>query len=293
MDDPALYAPMTYDESGYPRYAFPAGHPAHGDEDYTRRRNRIAFLGAEHVLGTPAPHVDYHEHDDETWRTIQRSLAERHKEYAASDVVEWAAALDLPTDHVPQLEEVNDRLRRLTGYSLTPAVGFVPIEQFYGVLADEKFYAAQFIRHHSQPFFSPEADVVHELIGHSPALGNAKVAELYRLTGEAVRRVESPRTIEVISRVFWFTLEYGVVEQDGRPRAYGAGLLSSFGELENFRKADIRPLDLTGMVTTEYDITAYQQVLFAARSIDHVHDFFGDFLLTVDDETPDRLGVSF
>ncbi|MEU0531867.1 phenylalanine 4-monooxygenase [Amycolatopsis tolypomycina] len=293
MDDPALYAPMTYDESGYPRYAFPVDHPAHGDDDYTRRRNRIAFQGAEHVVGTPAPEIDYHELDHQTWRNIQRALAERHAEYAAADVVAWAAALDLPTDHVPQLEEVNSRLRRMTGYALTPAVGFVPIEQFYGVLADEKFYAAQFIRHHSQPFFSPEADVVHELVGHSPALGNDKVAELYRLTGEAVRRVESPRTIELISRVFWFTLEYGVIEENGLHRAYGAGLLSSFGELESFRKADIRPLNLTEMATTEYDITDYQHVLFAGRSIGHVHDFFADFLRAVDDEDPDRIGVSF
>ncbi|QFZ19117.1 phenylalanine 4-monooxygenase [Saccharothrix syringae] len=293
MDDVALYAPMTYDESGYPRYAFPANHPAHGDEDYTERRNRIAHLGAQHVYGTPAPEIDYHERDHETWRVIQRSLAERHDEYAATDVVKWAAELALPADRVPQLNEVTERLTAMTGFGLQPAVGFVPIEEFYGVQADRRFYAAQFIRHHSQPLFSPEADVVHELVGHAPALGNPKVAELYRLTGEAVRRVAEPRTIELISRIFWFTLEYGVIEEGGQFRAYGAGLLSSFGELERFREADIRPLDLKGMATTEYDITDYQHVLFAGRSIDHVHEFFSEFLRTVDDEDPDRIGVSF
>jgi phenylalanine-4-hydroxylase len=134
---------------------------------------------------------------------------------------------------------------------------------------------------------------VHELIGHAPALGNDQVAELYRLTGEAVRRVAQPRTIELISRIFWFTLEYGVIEQDGAHRAYGAGLLSSFGELESFRNATIRPLDLKAMATTEYDITDYQHNLFAGRSIEHVHDFFAEFLRTVTDEVPERLGVSY
>jgi phenylalanine-4-hydroxylase len=293
MDDVALYAPMTYDESGYPHYTFPVNHPAHGYEDYTERRNRIAYLGARHVPGTPAPDVDYGEQDHKTWRRIRKSLAERHGEYAATEVVGWAADLDLPTDHVPQLNEVTERLRGLTGFGLTPAVGFVPIERFYGVLADKQFYAAQFIRHHSQPLFSPEADVVHELVGHGPALGNATLAELYRLTGEAVRRVTQARTIELISRIFWFTLEYGVIEQNGQHRAYGAGLLSSFGELEKFREADIRPLDLKGMATTEYDITDYQHVLFTGQSVNHVHDFFADFLQSVDDDAPDRIGVTF
>lgn len=293
MDDVALYAPMTYDESGYPRYTFPANHPAHGDEDYTERRNRIAYLGAQHMYGTPAPDIDYHEEDHETWRRIQKSLAGRRDEYAATEVVKWYAELDLSTDRVPQLNEVTERLRGRTGFGLTPAVGFVPIERFYGVLADKQFYAAQFVRHHSQPLFSPEPDVVHELVGHAAALGNDKFAELYRLTGEAVRRVTQTRTIELISRIFWFTLEYGVIEQNGQHRAYGASLLSSFGEMENFRKADIRPLDVKAMATTEYDITDYQHVLFAGRSIDQVHDFFADFLQSVDDEDPGRIGVSF
>ena len=288
-----LYAPMTYDESGYPKYAFPVNHPAHGDTAYTDRRNRIAYLGARHEFGTPAPDIDYHAEDDDTWRRIRAALAKRHDEYAAREVVRWAAELDLPADRIPQLTEVTDRLAGMTGFGFTPAVGFVPIERFYEVLADRLFFAAQFIRHHSQPLFSPEADVVHELIGHAPALGDPRVAELYRLTGEAVRRVESPRTIQLISRIFWFTLEYGVIEQQGQHRAYGAGLLSSYGELESFRDARIRPLDLKGMATTEYDITDYQHELFAGRSIEHVHDFFGEFLLKVDDEDTDRLGVSF
>lgn len=289
----ALYAPMVIDDTGRPRYRFPQSHPAFGDDDYRARRDRIALQGIRHQSGDPAPTVDYAEADHDTWRRIVRAIRDRHAEYAADEVVGWFEELALPADHVPQLAEVSDKLDKLSGFRFVPAVGFVPIDKFYGLMAEHGFYAAQFIRHHSRPLFSPEADVVHELIGHGPALANASTAELYRLTGEAVRRVALPRTVELISRVFWFTLEYGVVTQRGRHHAYGAGLLSSYGELECFREATIRPLDLAAIGRQDYDITSYQQNLFTARSIDHAHDFFAEFLTTVDDDAPDRLGVTF
>jgi len=293
-EDVKLYAPMIVDEAGRPRFRFPREHPAYGDAAYTRRRDRIAYLGMQHVPGTPAPHIDYHEDDHRAWRIITAALAQRHREYAAAEMVEGAAVLDLPTDRVPQLDEVSERLAKLTGFRLVPAVGFVPIGEFYGSLETSEFFAAQFIRHHSQPLFSPEADVVHELLGHGPALADPALAELYRIVGQATRRVTQQRTVQLISRLFWFTLEYGVLQAPmGEPKAYGAGLLSSYGEIEQFQTARIRPLGLADMVAQDYDITVYQPNLFAARSLTHVQDFLGEFLASVDDETPERLNAPF
>ena len=118
---------------------------------------------------------------------------------------------------------------------------------------------------------------------------SSSYAALYVEAGRAARRVESPEALEFVSKVFWFSLEFGVVREADGPKAYGAGLLSSYGEIQEFPEADLRPLDLARMGTQTYDITHYQPVLFAARSWDEVHDVVGGFFATADDESIARL----
>jgi phenylalanine-4-hydroxylase len=103
---------------------------------------------------------------------------------------------------------------------------------------------------------------------------------------------ETDDALRLLSRVFWFTFEFGVVEEDGELKAYGAGILSSFGELEAFRSATIRPLDFAEMARVEYDITKYQPKLFVARSLTEVYDALEAFLTSFSDETPSRLSTT-
>jgi hypothetical protein len=100
--------------------------------------------------------------------------------------------------------------------------------------------------------------------------------------------VQTDEALQFIADVFWFTLEFGVVWEDGELRAYGAGILSSYGEIEEFRHMEIRPLDFGEMGTMEYDITKYQPVLYAAESMDHLVEAVGGFFAAADDRTPSR-----
>jgi phenylalanine-4-hydroxylase len=120
-------------------------------------------------------------------------------------------------------------------------------------------------------------------------LASPRFAEVKQLAGEAARRVQTDEALQFIADVFWFTLEFGVLWEDGELKAYGAGILSSYGEIEEFRGMEIRPLDFAEMGTIEYDITKYQPVLYAARSMDHVVEAVGGFFATADDDTPARL----
>ena len=115
--------------------------------------------------------------------------------------------------------------------------------------------------------------------------GRDRFAALYRLAGQAARRVETGEALEFVSKVFWFTMEFGVMAEHGETKAYGAGILSSYGEIEEFGGMDIRPLDLAAMGTMTYDITRYQDVLFQAESMDHLEDVVGGFWATCDDDT--------
>ena len=285
FDEGQYFAPVVRSPDGTVEVQLGDGHPGVHDGDYRRRRNEIAALALDWGLGDPLPVAAYTDAEQEVWRTVSRELARKHATYACREFLVGAARLRLPTDHVPQLAEVSAGLGGLTGFSYLPAAGLVPLREFYGALADARFYSTQYIRHDSVPFYTPEPDVIHEVLGHANALASDRFARLYRLAGQAARRVVADEALEFVSRVFWFTLEFGAVHEGGELRAYGAGILSSFGEIEEFRSMTIRPLDLAAMGSADYDITQYQPLLFSARSFDEVEDVVGEFFATCDDES--------
>jgi phenylalanine-4-hydroxylase len=265
-------------------FELPADHPGVSDPGYRARRAAIAEVGRTYRRGAPIPDVVYTPEEDEVWRVVSSELARKHEAYACRAYRAGAEAVTLPADRVPQLREVDARVRELTGFRIEPVPGLVPTREFYGSLADRVFRSTQYVRHHSVPFYTPEPDIIHEIIGHANMLGNPVFADLYQLAGQASRRAETDAALDFFSKVFWFTLEFGVVWEDGELRAYGAGLLSSYGEIEEFRRAEIRPWDLAQMGTLDYDITRYQPVLFAAESFDRMVDDLSAFFAGYDDE---------
>jgi phenylalanine-4-hydroxylase len=289
FEEAQYFAPIATQDDGSVVVELAASHPGFADPVYRARRNAIAGLAVNHRPGTPIPVAEYTEREHEVWALVTRELAVKHRAYATAEYLGGAERLGLPGDRIPQLQEVGELLEPLTGFRYLPAAGLVPLRDFYGVLADGYFHSTQYIRHHSVPFYTPEPDVVHEVIGHANALASDRYAALYRLAGEAARRVEGERALEFVSKIFWFTMEFGVMAEGGELRAYGAGILSSYGEIEEFRGMDIRPLDVAAMGTTDYDITKYQDVLFRADSLQHLEDVVGDFWATCDDDSIAKL----
>jgi phenylalanine-4-hydroxylase len=266
----------------------PEDHPGFSDSAYRARRAAIAEVGRNHRRGEPIADVEYTPEEDEVWRIVSHELARKHEDYACRAYREGAAAVTLPTERVPQLREVDERVHGLTGFHIEPVPGLVPTREFYGSLADRVFRSTQYIRHHSVPFYTPEPDIVHEIIGHANMLANPVFADLYEEAGKASLRATTDDALDFFSKVFWFTLEFGVLHEDGDLKAYGAGLLSSYGEIEVFRDAEIRPWDIVRMGTLDYDITRYQPVLFAAGSFDRMVDDLTAFFAAYDDDAHAR-----
>ncbi|RAY13409.1 phenylalanine 4-monooxygenase [Actinomadura craniellae] len=285
FEEGQYFAPVRRDAQGRVTVELARNHPGFADPVYRSRRDEIARLALDHHRGDPIPEVGYTEEEHEVWRVVSRELDRKHERYAITEFLTAKARLGLPADRIPQLEEVSGMLRPLTGFRYLPAAGLVPLREFYGSLADSYFHSTQYIRHHSTPFYTPEPDVIHEVVGHGNTLASDRLAALYRAAGQAARRVESTEALEFVSKVFWFTLEFGVMQEGGELKAYGAGILSSYGEIEEFRHMDIRPLDLAVMGTTHYDITQYQDVLFRAESLNHLEDVAGVFWSTCDDDS--------
>jgi len=282
------YSPVVESAEGV-KVVLGQDHPGFADPGYRRRRDEIASLSARWRPGAPVPKVAYTEREHDVWRTVAEKLAVRHKKYACRAYLDASEELGLPDDHVPQLEEVTARLKPLTGFSYLPVAGLAPLREFYGSFAGRSFFSTQYLRHHSVPLYTPEPDIIHEVVGHANQLADPRFASIYEEVGKAVGRAQSYDALEFISRVFWYTLEFGVVKEQGEPKAYGAGILSSVGELDVFQKAEIRPLDFAEMGTATYDITRYQPVLYSAGSFGELHDKLMAFYSSFDDEAFRRL----
>ena len=263
-----------------PRTNRPAEPPA----SYWVRRDEIASCAAG--VNQPAATIEYTDTENGVWSTVTATLRPLWDRHAASGVLAARDLLSLPTDRVPQLTEVDACLRPLTGFGYRAVAGTVPAAEFFGALADRIFSSTQYVRWEGSPLYTPEPDVIHEVLGHGNCLACPEIAELHRLAGEAIGRVHDERSLKFLADVFWFSVEFGVIREGGEWKAYGTGLLSSPGELEWFADhADIRPLDIVEMGTTPYDIDHYQPILFAGDSLQQVLDVVGGFFSTATDES--------
>jgi len=254
-------------------------HPGFRDAEYRARRNRIAEIALAYQPGTPIPDAVYTPEEHEVWRTIWKALQPAHKKHACAEYLSALRRLQFEPHQIPQLSAVNERVEAISGFRLEPVAGLVEPRVFLESLAQGVFLCTQYIRHHSTPLYTPEPDVVHEIIGHGVTLASERLAELNRLFGAAVKRTSSANTIDQLARVYWFTIEFGVLREGGGLKAYGTGLLSSAGELEAMHKAELQPLDLTAISQQEYDPTQFQPVLFCADSFDSMYEMLRDYLV--------------
>ena len=289
FEEAQLYSPVTTGDGGEVTVHLHDGHPGADDPAYRRRRNEIAAAALAWQRGEPAPLIAYEESEQEVWRTVCRELAPLHERFAVGEFRGALTEVALPVNRVPGLDDVSARLAALGGWRYVPAAGLVDLRTFYGALADRRFHSTQYVRHPAMPLYTPEPDIVHEVIGHGHLLATPTFGELHRRAGVAARRLRGEDALRFLSRVFWFTLEFGVVVEDGDLRAYGAGILSSYGELGEFRAMQLRPLNLLEMGTAEYDITRYQPVLYRAESVAEIEAVIGGFFDTCTDESIEEL----
>jgi phenylalanine-4-hydroxylase len=259
---------------------------------YAVRRDEIAAAAAG--ADRTAHPIDYTPAEDATWRSVLEALGPAWRDHACRELLDARDRLDLPADRVPQLTEVSDRLGPISGFEYRAVPGLVPVTEFFSSLASGVFLSTQYVRWEGSPLYTPEPDVIHELVGHANLLAHPDLAELHRSAGRAMVRLGHERSRKFLADVFWFSVEFGVVEERSASgtewRAYGAGLLSSHGELGWFSDhVEIRPLDIGVMGTLPYDIDHYQPVLFGGRSLAEVVDVVGGFFEAVTDDEVDRL----
>ena len=247
----------------------PKGHPGEGDPSYIARRSALSSLVASVAeLSASLPVVQYTEAETEVWRAVMDRLSSLHEMHAASIYQAGFRRLGLSASRPPVPGSLARRLREETGFGLVLTDGLLDARVFLTHLGNRRQPCTVYLRHGSRPDYTPEPDLVHEAVGHAPMLTDPDAARLNEVVGHAAATA-SARQLQALLRLYWFTLEFGLVEERAGLRAYGAGLLSSFGELPHaFADAvDRRPFDLPAIVEQEYAHDRMQDVLFVAPSL--------------------------
>ena len=245
---------------------------------------------AEGRLYIDQPYQLYSEANHEAWRNLYARMHDRWQKYANHRFLQGIENLCLSPDRVPHLEDVNKFMAPLTGFRAKAVSGYVPAYMFFDCLRQREFPTTITIRDGQVLDYLPEPDIFHDIAGHVPMHTDKAFADTLVLFGECaraaaerandvadeherVRRMTS--VIKAMARFFWFTIEFGLMKGTGRGeiKAYGSGLLSSYGEIEYcIESPDVQryPFQLEWVVNQYFEIDHYQPLLFVVDSFEHL-----------------------
>lgn len=231
-----------------------AGPPPGARPDWTIDQNWTAYSPAEHGV----------------WTTLYERQAGLLQGRACDAFLKGLDALDLHRGGIPDFSRINDELTRLTGWSVVAVPGLVPDEVFFEHLANRRFPAGQFIRKAGELDYLQEPDIFHDVFGHVPMLTDPTFADYMQAYGQGGMRALGRGQLHNLARLYWYTVEFGLIETSEGLRIYGAGIVSSRAE-SIFALDDPSPnrlgFDLERVMRTPYRIDDFQQVYFVIPSL--------------------------
>nr|QNG40903.1 tryptophan hydroxylase 3 [Hofstenia miamia] len=241
--------------------------------EYMKRRAMFANIALHYKQGTPIPLIDYLDSEVNTWRVVYKKLQSLYAKYACKEYLTNVRLLSqhcgYNEDNIPQLQHVSQFLKERSGFTLRPVAGYLSARDFLSGLAFRVFNCTQYIRPPSKPFYTREPDCVHELLGHMPLLADRMFAEFSQEIGLASLGA-SDDEVQKLASLYFFTVEFGLCRQEGKIKAYGAGLLSSAEEFEMAvtTPEKQREFNLKQIMEMECKVTTHQDYYYITNSFD-------------------------
>ncbi len=210
------------------------------------------------------------------WTELVTRRMPQLREHACSAYLEGFEQIGLQEDQLPQLKKVSARLQPRTGWNSTAVSGFLPADAFFEMLAARKFPTTTWIRSRDAMEYTPEPDIFHDVFGHVPMHAHPVFADFLEQYGKVCAGLKSAEALERMGRLFWFTVEFGVIHEAGKIKVYGSGLISSHGEcthvVERGAGLEIREFDLDQVLDTVVDVSKMQPVLYAIESFEQIYE---------------------
>lgn len=246
--------------------------------------DRAAFLDADKIdpetFYCTQLYDRYSAADHEVWATLVSRRMETLERQASEVFLDGVRRLGLDKDHVPKVSYVNSRLAELTGWQSRPVPGYLPAKAFFACLARRQFPTTVVIRPKEKLEYLPEPDIFHDVFGHVPLHCDPVFAEFLQTYGKAALLCEDPYHVERLARLFWFTVEFGLIREHGEVKLYGSGLISSLGESFHALESpdvDRRPFRMDRVCDTPFEIDHYQPVLYVLESFEQLRDSMNDY----------------
>ena len=236
----------------------------------------------------------YSDEDHEVWATLVKRRMVTLEEQASDVFLAGVRALGLDKDHVPKVSYVNSQLSKLTGWQSKPVPGYLPAKAFFACLAKRQFPTTVVIRPREFIDYLPEPDIFHDVFGHVPLHCDPVFAEFLQTYGKAALLCEDPVHVERLARLFWFTVEFGLIREKGKVTLYGSGLISSIGESNHALQSDDvdrRPFDMDRVCDTPFEIDHYQPVLYVLESFEQLRDAMNEYAHRVLGEQAAAVGI--
>jgi len=247
-------APVTYGEGNRP----PRGDYADARSDYTCEQHWERHTEAEHAL----------------YRQLYERQVAQLDGLACEAFIAAVRGLDA-AQQIPRFDAVNERLLAATGWRIEAVPGLIPEEAFFRLLSERRFPVTRWLRRLDEIDYVVEPDVFHDFFGHVPLLFNPVFADYMQAYGAGGLKASRLQACEQLARLYWYTVEFGLIREAGGLRAYGAGLLSSAGELRhsvNAQGPQRVGFDLERMMRTRYRIDSYQPTYFVIDSFAQLFD---------------------
>ena len=235
-------------------------------------RGDYARAGADYTC--PQDYARYTEQDHDTYRRLYARQSALLPGLASEAFIAALPSLGAQ-DRIPRFDEVNGRLRNATGWEIVGVPGLIPEVPFFTLLANRKFPVTDWIRTPEEFDYIVEPDIFHDLFGHVPLLFNPVFADYVQRYGQGGLKAHGLGACEMLSRLYWYSIEFGLIREAGGLRAYGAGILSSSGELPysvQSPEPQRLPLQLERTMRTRYKIDSYQQTYFVIDSFEQLFD---------------------
>jgi phenylalanine-4-hydroxylase len=225
----------------------------------------------------------YTAENQETWQILFDRQMEFLATRASNVYLSGARSIGLIRDHIPYLDgpkSINTHLQRLTGWQSKAVPGYLPAKAFFACLARREFPTTVVLRPKSSIDYLPQPDIFHDVFGHVPLHADPVFADFLQTYGKAALTTDDPVHTERLSRLFWFTVEFGLIREDGRVKLYGSGLISSPGESKHALESpevDRRPFDLERVCDTSFEIDHYQPILYVLESFAQLRDAMNEY----------------